>query len=572
MRRGPAIVLLFCLLFGAAYGAYRAGQEGLDRLAHFAPSHLAAESTTAGSTPLTNRVLFIIVDGLRFEEVHLLPSLEWLRGQGASFQLLADGASSPTLADTTLLTGAPATLNGLFWPDSNPVLQADHFLRSAQRNKITTGGAGSPELGHLIAGTIATWYEGRSMEELQGGISALLKPDGPRLVFCQVPDLLARIRLTRAADPANADYRDALAAMDADLVRILDLVDWKTTTVVVTGNLPLDRNGDFAAQGSIPLIMAGTAVRPGLRSNGTLLDVAPTVSALLGLPAPLQAQGRPLLDGLQVEGRPADAIMQSYLGVRRTFTDLALQAYGSAATAPEPPASTVDADAYLTKLSSAVTDAESQWRRDAIMQWLPYVGPGLLLLLIYLVIVWRQPFGRAALLSAIVYGIAFQVFFFLSGGRYSNALHGLDSPLPDLRLRLGLVAGAAMGLTAIVTGLLLSRREFKRPSYLTTSALHINLSLAALVSIPAGGAALLVGWEFPVALPATGLWVWFFTSVLQVLVIGGASPVWSLLTVQSARLGQYLWPLPEVGDPEANADKVVRLRAIKRSRNHSARG
>jgi arylsulfatase A-like enzyme len=47
---------------------------------------------------------------------------------------------------------------------------------------------------------------------------------------------------------------------------------------------------------SVPLVMAGAGVRPRRRGvhGASLVDVAPTIAALLGTPPPTQAQGRPL--------------------------------------------------------------------------------------------------------------------------------------------------------------------------------------------------------------------------------------------------------------------------------------
>ncbi len=564
-------MLLFCLLFGAAYGAFRAGQEGLDRLTHFTPGHLSATPPTAGTTPLTGRLVLILVEGLRTEDAHLLPSLEWLRSAGSGYQLASSG-SGREHALASLLTGAPPPLQEIFWPEMSKSLQADHLLRSAQRAKVKSGGAGGPALGRLTSGTVDTWYEGHSLEELPGGIASLLKPDGPRLVLLQVPDLLVQIEAAGTADTSRADYRDALAGLDAGLVAIFDQIDWKATTVLVAGTLPLDRSGKRLERGTVPLIMAGNAVRPGIRGDGSVLDLAPTAAALLGLAAPLQTQGKPLLGGLQVDGHPADAIMKSYLTTRRTFADLALQAYGATVGTPDPPVDAAEFDPYLAKLDLSVSEARFAWQKDGLLERLPYLGGGILVLLLYVIIVWRQPFGGTAFLTALAYGVIFHLLFFLAGGWYDIRPLNMEAPLPELRLRFGLVVVAAMAAAALVTGLLLSRKEFKRSSYLVTSALHTNLSLAALLTLPVAATLLFTGWTFPVLLPATGLWVWFFMTVLQVIVIGVGSPAWSFLAVQGVRIGRHLWPLPEVGDPEMNADKVVRLKAIKRSRNHGRRG
>lgn len=572
MRRGPAIFLLFCLLLGAAYGAWRAGQEGLSRLSGFAPPHFAAQRPTAGSTPLAGRLVLILVEGLRTEEAYHLPALEWIRQQGASYRLTVPGPSFQPSIAATVLTGAPPTLHGVMGLNHDGALRADHLLQSAMRARVTTGGAGSPAFGGLVASSMGTWYDGAAVEDYMGGVQALLKPGGPRLIVIQVEDLAHAVQQSGTADTQQPDYRDALAHLDAHLVAIFDQIDWKSTAVMVTGTTPLDTGGQRREGGTVPLLMAGSGVQPGPRGDGSLLDVAPTAAALLGLPAPLEVQGRPLLGALTAEGRPADAIMQSYLTARWGYTTAILPSLGADLTPAEPAATVAEADGYLADLAQQAKQARFEWAKAGILERLPYLGGGALLLLLYLIIVYRQPFGGAVLAGHLIHGLAFHALFFLFGGRYGPDLVGLDSPLDALRLRFGLIAGAAMLLATVTTGLLLARKEFKRTSYLTTSALHMALSLAAAIALPMAIGVLLVGWEFPVELPATGLQVWFFVTVLQVMLIGGLSPLWAWTTMRAVRFGQRLWPRREIGDPEVNADKVVRLKAIRRSSKQGVRG
>lgn len=102
---------------------------------------------------------------------------------------------------------------------------------------------------------------------------------------------------------------------------------------------------------------------------------------------------------------------------------------------------------------------------------------------------------------------------------------------------------------------------------------HSTLSLLAVLVLPVAVALLFIGWEFPEQLPATGMLVWFCVTAVQVVVLGYLSPVWALLTVISARTARRLWPLKEVGDPARNADKVVRMRTLRRSaRRHTVKG
>lgn len=572
MRRGPAVFLLFCLLFGAAYGALRAGQEGYARLNHFSPPHFKAERTTAGSTPLTGRLVLIMIDGLRTEEAHLLPSLEWIRRQGASYRLTVPAPSYQPSAAATLLTGAPPTLHGVLSAEHAQPLKADSLLQAAMRAKVTSGGAGGPLLGNLAQGTMESWYAISSMQEQIGSVQGLLQAGGPKLVLVQVEDLARAVERAGTASTEQADYRAALASLDAQLVSLLDQIDWKSTTVMVTGSTPVNTRGQRDEGGYVPLLMAGSGVQAGARGDGSLLDVAPTAAALLGLPTPLQTQGWPILGALQVEGRPADAVMQSYLTARRAYAQAVLQSLGSSLTPADPPGTAADATAYVEGLAQQMKEARFERTKASIIERLPYLGGGALALLLYLLIVFRQPFGGAVLLGQMLYAAAFHALFFLFGGRYGATMRGISSDLPHLRLRFGLIMAVAMLLAVIPAGMLLSRREVKRISWVVTSSLHLCLSLAAAVALPTALGVLLVGWDFPVDLPSPGLWIWFLLTAMHVVVIGGLSPVWAWAAVRAFRFARRRWPLKEIGDPVVNADKVVRLKAIRRSSKHGSRG
>jgi hypothetical protein len=224
------------------------------------------------------------------------------------------------------------------------------------------------------------------------------------------------------------------------------------------------------------------------------------------------------------------------------------------------------ADEYLTKLDQQVQEASFNAWRTWGLGLAPYAGGALLLLLIYLIIVLRAPFGGPVVGGLLTYAAAFHLIFFLTGGSYSAALPGLDEPGRSLVLGLAAPSAGAMVITTMVTGYLLSRKGFKKRTYVATAGLHMALTTALFTALPVAVVLGRTGWDFTVNLPATGLLVWFFATGLQIMVIGYLSPVWAGLTVSAAALSRKWWPLKEIGDPERNADKVVRLKALRRTK------
>lgn len=563
VRRGPAVVLLFLLLFATAYGAQRAVVEGWNRVVGFRPAHFEGPKPVAGPAALTSRAVLIVAEGLRPEDAPLLPSLDWLARQGATFRLSVPEPVYPWAAASTLLTGAPPELHGMVVPLPGRPLQADHVAGAAGRVNVSAGGTGSAAWGALLGNV--PWQTAETPGDRLALARSLLAPTGPQLVMIQTDDLHTFGHFLGIADPSVDEYKEQLARVDSDLQQLLDRIDLNTTTVIVTGTVPTDRDAQHPAGGQVPLIMAGPGVKPGAKGHGSLIDVAPTLAALLGSPTPLQSQGRPLAGALEAEGRPADVVAQRYLAVRKIFADEALHALGVRGEAPEAPTSAAEADSYLEALEQQMEDARFTWWKETLLDRLPYLGGILLALLLYLIVAYRQPYGGPLLAGTLTYAAIFHLLLYTTGGRYSAQFKGLEALDQSLASGLGLRTALAMTLASVVTGLLLSRRGFKKRAYLTAASLHMALSTSVAIALPVVGAVLWMGWDFPVELPAPGLLVWYLVTALQVVVVGYMSPVWAVVTVAATRIAQSLWPVKEIGDPVVNADKVVRLRSLQRS-------
>lgn len=559
---------MISLLVGSAYGAHRAFATGWERVTRFSSAASQAAKPAAGPPPLANRLVLIMVDGLRPDETSLLPSLDRLRRLGAAYNLSAPGPSYQLPVSATLLTGAQPQTHGLLLPTVTQPLQADSLFTAAARVRIPSGGTGQPGLGQLLGPAAGTWHDAADAPAMLEQARLLLAPVGPRLVLIQTNQLLTGRREAKSADPASPSYKEVLGQLDAQLMQMFELVDLKTTAVAVVGATPTDASGAHRAGAPVPLIMAGAGIKEGARGDAALTDVAPTAAALLGAPTPVTSQGRPLMDALQVEGRPADVITQRYLDSRKASTDAALAALGVRQAVPDPPATAAEAGDYDRQLTQKLNDARiAAWKRT-IPRQLPYLGGLLVVALLYLIIAYRQPYGGALLAGSVTYAGAFHALFFLTGGAYSSGMAGLASPSSTLVLTLGLKVVAAMILAATISGFLLSRKGFKKRSYLTAAGMHMALSTAVLLSLPVAVMLAFVGWEFPVALPPLGLLIWFFLTALQVMLIGYLGPLWGLVAVSATRIAHRLWPVKEIGDPVRNADNVVRLKALRRHARH----
>jgi hypothetical protein len=566
VRRGPALFLLICLLVASAYGAQRVVLEGFDRVTGFKPTHMTGVRPPAGPPPLAQRVVLILAEGLRPDDARLLPTVDWMAERGAQLAISVPEPGYGVPAAATLLTGAQPEVHGVLLRDGR--LGADNMLSAAQRVGLAAGGAGGADLGHLLQGSaLENWEVAATPDALAEASKALLGPNGPKFVVLHSHFLAAEIRRLETASRDSADYRNALAQFDFALVRLIEQIDWKTTAVVLAGTVPVGADGAYAPASAVPLVMAGPGIKAGFRGEANLIDVTSTLSALAGAPVPLANSGRPVLGALEVtDGRPTDLVMLKVLEARRAYTEGILGAMGAVTSTPEMPTDPTGADEYLVKLDQQIRDAQfSAWRTWGLAL-APYAGGALLLILIYLFIVLRAPFGGPVIGGVFTYAAVFHVIFFLTGGSYSAALPGLEEPGQGVVLGLASPGAGAMVAATMVTGYLLSRKGFKKRAYVATAALHMTLTAALLMALPVAVILGRTGWDFTVSLPKTGLLIWFFATGLQVMVMGYLSPLWAGLAVSAAALSRKWWPLKEIGDPERNADKVVRLKALRRTR------
>jgi Metalloenzyme superfamily len=105
------------------------------------------------------------------------------------------------------------------------------------------------------------------------------------------------------AEGVGETYRATAGAVDRMLRAAVASLDLSTTTVIVTADhghvAPGGHGGIEREVAHVPLILAGKGVVPGAQiRDPRLIDVAPTVAALLGVPAPGHAEGRALVEAL----------------------------------------------------------------------------------------------------------------------------------------------------------------------------------------------------------------------------------------------------------------------------------
>lgn len=265
---------------------------------------LADVAPAMGVSPprLARRVVLVVADGLRLDTSYGLPTLDRLRQVGVDARARSH---FPTLSRpnyVSILTGVDPSWSGVRTNDYDRRVPLDSLMARARaaglRVAFATDEARSVPTffaGEFDAAVLSPWADG----VVAAGRIAIER--GDELVILILTDADKAGHAFGAASPA---YRQAARTLDRKLGEILASgVDLSRDAVVVVADHghvdPGGHGGNEPEVLYVPLVLAGAGVEAGATVLGArLIDVAPTVAALLGIPAPGHALGRTLLETL----------------------------------------------------------------------------------------------------------------------------------------------------------------------------------------------------------------------------------------------------------------------------------
>jgi len=271
---------------------------------------------------VTERVLLVVLDGIRADAAETMPFLQELAQRGSSGIVRTGVPSLSNPSRAVMVTGAwqevhGVTNNSLYQPP--PV---DSLFSFARKAGVPVAVAGS-----------SFWRNafGELLDPQRTWVHQKRPPSGspPELIAWQQEvcrqelDFLSRypngllIVAIVAADSAGHEfggrseqYLQVVAAVDSCVSSIVKALDDGGTTLIVTsdhGHIDLRGHGGHGGLEdeviNVPLVLAGKAIRSSHGWRAEQVDIAPTVCMLLGLPLPATNQGSVLWQALDV---PAD--------------------------------------------------------------------------------------------------------------------------------------------------------------------------------------------------------------------------------------------------------------------------
>ncbi|RMH41928.1 MAG: hypothetical protein D6689_09770 [Deltaproteobacteria bacterium] len=310
-----AAAALVAVAAGAAVYAGRAGLAFLPGLNDPQPP-LAQADPVASPTPpaLSERVVLVIVDGLAERASYGLPFIDRLRAVGTDAIATAHAPSISRPNYVAIVTGVPPLYSGVRNNAYHFPVRLDSIMRRLRAAGRETAyvSESSTGFGYLFAEDIedidySPWPGG-----FEQSAHLALRRGYPLVIL--LPGWVDDAGHLYGA--ASDEYRAAAHRVDRALDEILGHVDLTRTTVIVTADHGhLDGGGHGGVEPEVlevPLVLAGAGIRPGaLIREPRLIDIAPTVAALLGVPAPGHGFGRTLVEALAVDAGAADALRRA---------------------------------------------------------------------------------------------------------------------------------------------------------------------------------------------------------------------------------------------------------------------
>jgi hypothetical protein len=485
-RVGKILLLVLVLLILAAIGyqAQNLAVVGWDSVVEYQTPYLTDLPRGNAAEPLARRVVLVLVDGLRLDASQKMPRLNELRQRGADLSVRVGQPSLSYPSWTVIVSGVWQEVSGVTTNWYEGEVRVDTIFKAARdagMPAVVVGGGGWKKLygSHLtefvkVPGPEDENAPPEAWAQMDGNSLRLAirvlddYPEGLILIYFGGTDELAHLY-----GGVSSQYLDEVQRVDGYIGLLAERLDPEKDVLIVTadhGHVDIGGHGGWEQSVlHVPLVMVGKAIRHGVYTERLQADIAPTIAALLGIPIPVHAQGRPLVEmleasaeakgriglnaGLQLVGF-YDAYAQT-LGVRPFAGDVLTRYRERLARGEEGAVSSMWEE--ITARAQAAR-AKRFWRERLLR--LPIALGIALVPLLYLLLFRRRlrqlliPLG-----FALLYFVFYNALFF--GRGYTWSLSAFNSEAQIKAFFNERLLDAA--LSFVVAGLLLALVSWKRP-------------------------------------------------------------------------------------------------------------
>ncbi len=339
---------LTLLVLGAA-GAIQAATSGASfmkdlEIAHPALSKIEPQVLDPHTPRLTRRTFLVIIDGLRLDRSYQLPYLDELRRRGLDLEAQSHYPTYSRPNYVSILTGVPPTASGVRTNFHRTPVELDSLMdraraaglqvayasdsalipsmflrppRSVQPEPSRDVEADATELPPLDIDAIVDPLSPQAARGLDANLSSPFDDAryapwpggfteaGTALVAGHADLVVLLIGAVDAAGHAygadSKQYLEATQISDHALARVLAPADLTQDTIIVLADHGHTGRGGHGGTEpevlAVPLVLAGAGIAAKATVfDARLIDISPTVAALLGIPAPGHGVGRTLTE------------------------------------------------------------------------------------------------------------------------------------------------------------------------------------------------------------------------------------------------------------------------------------
>lgn len=447
----PSSALLAALAI--AWWAYGLAAQAWDGVVSYrSPYADAPLGPGVDTTPVAERVVLVVIDGLRLDASRRMTTLQALRDFGGDYVLTTGQPSLSYPNWTTIVSGTTQDYHGVVTNWHEGAAPVETLFDTAEQAGVPYVSVGPSDIATLYpaaARADGTFFREWADEYLSAtyvdAALDLAERKRPRFLFLHLPDV----------DEAGHDfggtstrYEQTVARVDADLRRLVEgLQDGKTAFVIVSDHGHIDSGGHGGWEPDVvrvPCVMAGAGVRIA-SGDAALEDVAPTVAVLSGLPVPRLATGEALARTLTDAARPGlTAAYRQRLNAVDEIDKIVLES--TDVIAPAFPPGTHGAALTDALDASRRTRLESD-RDDRADGMALVIALGALAgLVLVAVMSWRA--AAAAFAGTGAYYVVYNVLFFLVHGNKWSLSAFNSEDLIDAWMNQRLIEAAVAGLVA----------------------------------------------------------------------------------------------------------------------------
>jgi hypothetical protein len=545
MNNKIRITGLLLILIVIAIGAYFWATGSISS-AYAYRSLLKDNPPPAGSSlgdAATNRVVIVLIDGLRYDtslNSDIMPFLAELRKHGSSALMHSQAPSFSEPGYSTILTGA--------WPEINdgPALNLDYEEIPAftQDNLFSA----VHQAGMKTAISAYYWFEklipqsdvdfsyytpgedaAADNDVVNAAIPFLQNPQN-RLVLVHIDQVDYAGHHLGGAQSAGWDASAKTA--DNLLMLIVNEINLETDTVIVLSDHGHIDAGGHGGQDAVvliePFVIAGKGTRTSVQTEINMVDVAPTIAALLGVRLPASAQGQVRTDLVSL----TPSVLESLPELTEIQQVNLVTAYAEAIGKPITPGE-LDFNDDVVQYQNVISSLRnSKLLGERILRAIP----ASILLAVAIYLLWRKrkegAFGWviAALVCSALFNFRYAI---LSQNTYS-----LSSVKGEMELILyTAVTALSAFVIAYLLNMLINKVLNKKPVNAALSTLGLGyttilvLALPVIISFVLNG--VLITWTLPDYLTS----YLSLIALIQILIISIATILFSgisaLLTVRN---------------------------------------